>query len=184
MAPRESCIQSGPYPTCATPATVFRNPAASREPLPAIPTGSSASSCTVRVVPMLTVVVSTVGGAPVTVTVWLTCPTARMKSALKLCPEITGTFVRSAFWNPCMVTVTVYTPMGRSVKEKPPTWPVTISCVRCVPSFTTVTLAPATTAPELSRTVPVMPPTFVCWAHRSSGLSRLKSKVFQITRIA
>src|SRR5438105_3985106 len=63
------------------------------------------------------------------------------------------------------------------------------SCIQSGPYPTcatpaTVTLAPATTAPELSRTVPVMPPTFVCWAHRSSGLSRLKSKVFQMTRIA
>src|SRR5206468_7499326 len=64
--------------------------------------------------------------------------------------------VRITVLNPAIETSTVYVPVGNSPNEYDPTPFVTVERLKPVFSFFTVTVAPGTTAPVLSVTVPRM----------------------------
>src|SRR4029077_16084910 len=70
--------------------------------------------------------------------------------------------------NPGSSTTTWYDPGGRSGSVYAPCWLVTADSVTPVATCVTVTVAPGTTAPVASLTVPVSVPRIV-WAHADAS---------------
>jgi hypothetical protein len=73
--------------------------------------------------------------------------------------------------NPAWVTVTVYTPEGRSLKEKRPALVLAVLRVKPVLAWSTFTVASVTIAPLWSYTVPEMVPREV-WAKTDAANNR------------
>ncbi len=112
--------------------------------------------------PVEDVWVSTLDASPTTVMTSLMPPTFNARSTTASRPTVRTMPRRASVPNPVSVAVTAYGPGGKSVARKCPPSPDTSSRVTPVSSFFTVTVAPGSTAPVSSETVPVIVPLAPC----------------------
>jgi hypothetical protein len=124
--------------------------------------GRSTICRSVIVWPVVPDSVSISGASAVTVTSACNPPGSSLTSTVEVVAVSTFTRSTTAFLKPDSSTVTRYSTGSSAVAAYVPAADVTRSNVWFVPRFVTVTVAPGTTAPEVSRTVPDMPPRFVC----------------------
>ena len=98
--------------------------------------------------------VSSTCTAPTTCTVSLTWPGARARSTRCRAPTFTETLSATAVEKPCNSAVTLYRPIRTVMNSKLPFASVTRTMATPVSRFVRVTVAPGTTPPVLSLTVP------------------------------
>jgi hypothetical protein len=112
-------------------------------------------SLLLTVTPMLDVSVSTAGSAePLTLTVWLTSPTAIFTVRELACSGINSRWSRVCVWKPCLVAVRVNTAAGSALKLNTPLASLVRTMVSLVAVFLSVSVAPGISAPSESVTTP------------------------------
>ena len=109
---------------------------------------------------------------PMTVTVSETCPISKARSTARGVPTSRTLPVFCNVLKPCFSTLIVYLPTGNDENANRPESVVVCVLDTPVASFFAVTLAPGTTAPLTSRTMPVMFDVPVC---DSAATAQIKS---------
>src|SRR6185295_1897349 len=106
---------------------------------------------------------STTGEVPVTETDSSTAPTPSAWSKVAVNPSDNRTFPLFTVWKPDNSNLTVYAPGGNGLRRNPPLASVTPTTDgTCNAGPVAVTVAPGSTAPDVSVTTPIMAPSF--WA--------------------
>src|SRR5206468_12898209 len=125
--------------------------------------GTSWTASVVRILSCVAVVVSRVSAAAETSTTVVPAdPADSFTGTVYAPPAVTATLSMAVGRNPEAETSILYVPSGRSWKANRPSLVLTVLSVTPVPLFVALTLAPATTAPDGSVTVPLMAPRNVC----------------------
>ena len=110
-----------------------------------------------------------------TVTTSLTFPTDSVRSTRLIWPTVTGTRARMDSLNPVRTTLTSYGPAWMFVNEYAPCASVVVSRLRLVSVLRIVTLAPGTTAPCESTTLPTSPPYSSCASAGMAAAAKIAS---------
>src|SRR5438477_3904770 len=125
-------------------------------------------------VPMVAFWVSTSGDSAVTIVVSESVLNSSVKLTRAVCCTCNSTS-RVAVLKPLISVFTVYGPGGKAGTSNRPTALLTVVRVALVALFTTVTVAPGTTAPLESFTSPVMVPS-VCATHGAQRSKQVKPR--------
>ena len=113
---------------------------------------------------------STIGDAPVTVSVSVTPPTARSASIVALNEPESSTPSRFTWLNPGSANVTEYVPGGRLTMRKRPRSSLTaVRTFSMSAGLVASTVTPGNAAPEVSRVEPAID----AWAHADEGSKRI-----------
>src|SRR5580698_3508672 len=125
--------------------------------------GTSATASPGMMLSCVAVVVSSVSAAAETSTTVVPAdPAANFTGRVYTPPAVTVMLSNAAERNPDAATSTLYVPSGRSWKANSPPLVVVAVIATAVATLVAFTLAPATTAPDGSVTVPLMAPRNVC----------------------
>ena len=117
-------------------------------------TGSSRTSCDPSVSACRDAAFSMSGASPATRTVSSTVPTSSVNVCRTDCPAPSVIPSLVYVLKPASPMVTEYDPVDRAVSTNSPRSSVMVSRATPVPRLVATTVAPGTTAPELSRTAP------------------------------
>src|SRR6266550_882451 len=131
-------------------------------------------------VPTVAFEVSTSGETPVTVAISEIVPSSRVKLTLAVCCTCNSRS-RVPVLKPSSSLFTVYSPGCNAGKSNRPTSLVVVVRVALVALFTTVTVAPGTTAPVESFTSPVMVPNV--WAKLGAQRSNQVNPANKVRRM-
>src|SRR5260370_41854807 len=130
-------------------------------------------------------VVSTKGDAgAVTSTVVVASPTSNVKDPKPTSvPAVTATLFCARVLNPFAVISTVYVPTGKRLNRNRPELSLVVAVTTPVSTFLAFTSALATTAPDLSTTVPEIEPLMTCAAdgrhHTSVRTTAARTIIFR-----
>ena len=128
-------------------------------------------------------VLSVIGEAS-TITVSEAAPISIFKFKVVTSATCSSTFFSASFLKPPLFIVMRYVPASSSGKEKLPSSLVAASRAAPVRSLTTLTIAPGTTAPLGSVSVPVIVPAVFCAEAKDTKIRRQVTKLAQTrTRI-
>src|SRR5262245_62785622 len=119
--------------------------------------------------------VSTIGDDPLTVMVSSSEPTRRSAFTVAVKPEVSSTPSFFTVLKPGRLKVTIYVPGGRSTMLKRPSPSVVDVLTRSMRTeLLASTVTPGRTAPDVSLTIPAMPP-LVCWANVAAGTASIQT---------
>src|SRR5262245_9711840 len=131
--------------------------------------GSASSTSREATICLRTFWVSTIGDAPLTVMVSSRAPTRMSAFTVAVKPDVSSTPSFLTVLKPGRLKVTIYVPGGRSTMLKRPSPSVVDVLTRSMRTeLLASTMTPGRTAPDVSLTIPAMPP-LVCCANVAAG---------------